>query len=155
MRHVKKRIFKFLIVQVIIFPTLFLLVSTLLAGEPLCGIGKDSTSNGKKETYQQQTNPLGNLPNNIMNALSGAVRGAATGALGSITGSGNAGAGSTTSGGTTGTRVSNKTIQELFSLLNTLNDFNKVTIAQGYICIPQKDYNQIKDNLTNILLELY
>jgi len=104
------------------------------ADEALCGIGRDITTSERKETYQQ-ADQITSLINT------------ATGALSNILGGGG--------GGDSGTKVPKEILEQLFSLLKTLTNFEKMQIAQGYVCIPQTTYFEIRDNLTTILSELY
>ena len=102
------------------------------ADEILCGIGKEFKASESKETYQQQIDQITNLLNTATGALSGILGGRAS-----------------------QTKVPKDILEQLFSLLKTLTNFEKMQIAQGYVCIPQDIYLEMRDNLTAILSDLY
>lgn len=102
----------------------------VFADEPLCGIGSDITTSERKKTYQQ-ADQITNLINTATGAISGIL------------------------GGNSNTGVPKDILEKLFSLLNALTDFEKIEIAQGFVCIPQSTYTEIRDNLTDILTDLY
>ena len=112
----------------IVFFTFFSVYSAqdTFAAEALCGIGKDINISEHKETYQQ-TDQITNLINTV------------TGALGGILGGG-------------GSRITNRTIEQLLSIFFTLATTG--TSAQGYVCIPERTYNEIVDNISQIILDL-
>jgi hypothetical protein len=103
----------------------------VLAGDNLCGIGKDIKVNNQKEISQQQ--------NNILTDLLNTGTGLINNAIGSISSSSQS-------------RISSEIVAQLLSLYFTLSN-NEVS-AQGYVCLPESMYYQVLDNLTNIILEI-